>query len=159
MAIVDTKLGKRVKIYHQELVNLYGCTIGDDCSIGAFVEIRKNVSVGNKVKIQAGVFIPEGVVIEDEVFIGPHVCFTNDMYPRATDKKGNLLKESQCNLLQTLVKKRASIGANVTLLCGITIGEGALIGAGSVVIKDVPAGAVVVGNPARVVKKTENTTK
>lgn len=149
----DVKLGKRIKIIHPELVNLYGCELGDDCIVGAFTEIRKTVKVGNKVKIQAGVFIPEGVVIEDEVFIGPHVCFINDLFPRATNKEGNLMNSSEWKEGKTLIRRKASIGANATIMCGIEVGEGAMVGAGSVVISSVPAWTIVVGNPAKVVRK------
>jgi UDP-2-acetamido-3-amino-2,3-dideoxy-glucuronate N-acetyltransferase len=152
----DVILGKGVKIYHPELVNLYGCRIGDYASIGAFVEIKSGVQIGTKVKIQAGVFIPDGVTIEDEVFIGPHVCFTNDIYPRATSHTGSLKTEADWEVVTTLVKKYAAIGANATILCGITIGEGSLIGAGSVVTKDVPAWTVVAGNPAKVIGKVKD---
>lgn len=149
----DVKIGKNTKIYHPELTNLYGCEIGDDCKIGAFVEIMKGVKIGNKVKIQASAFIPESVVIEDEVFIGPHVVFTNDLYPRSTNEDGTLKLSDDWKKVPTLVQKRASIGANSTILCGIIIGEGALIGAGSVVTKDVPGWTVVVGNPAQEIRK------
>lgn len=148
----DVKLGKNTKIFHPELVNLYGCDIGNDCIIGAFVEIRKKVKIGNKVKIQAFAFIPEGITIKDEVFVGPHVVFTNDMYPRSTNEDGTLKRPSDWEAIPTLVKKKASIGANSTILCGITIGEGSLIGAGSVVIKDVPPWTLVAGNPAKVLR-------
>lgn len=148
----DVVLGENVKIYHPNLVNLYGCEIGDDCIIGAFVEIRRNVKIGNKVKIQASAFIPEGVIIEDEVFIGPHVCFTNDLFPRATTDKGVLKKGHDWQTTPTRVCKKASIGAAATIICGITIGEGAMIGAGSVVLKDVPPWTVVVGSPAKIIK-------
>ncbi len=151
----DVKIGKNSKIYHPDLVNLYGCEIGEDCIIGAFVEIRKGVKIGNKVKIQASVFIPEGVVIEDEVFIGPHVVFTNDLYPRATNSDGNLKNSNDWKAGSTLVRKRASIGANVTVLCGVTIGEGALIGAGSTVVSNIPAWVVAVGNPSKVLHKVK----
>lgn len=149
----DVKLGKEVKIYHPELVNLYGCEIGDECVIGSFVEIRKTVKIGNRVKIQAFVFIPEGVTIEDEVFIGPHVCFTNEKFPRSTNSDGTLQTSANWEVIRTKVCKRASIGANATVLCGITIGEGAMVGAGAVVTKDVLPYTIVVGNPARVVRK------
>lgn len=141
----DVKLGKNVKIYHPKLVNLYGCEIGDGCSIAAFVEIGKGVRIGKRVKIQAFAFIPEGVIIEDEVFIGPHACFTNDKYPN--------LQNPTWKVVPTKVCKHASIGANTTVLCGVTIGEGAMVGAGSVVTRDVPPRAVVAGNPAKVLKK------
>lgn len=148
----DVVIGNNTKIHHPELVNLYGCTIGDDCVIGSFVEIRKGVKIGDRVKIQAGAFIPEGVEIADEVFIGPHVVFTNDLYPRATNPDGTLQTANDWELKTTSVKRRASIGANATILCGITIGEEAMIGAGSVVTKDVPAKTIVAGNPARAVR-------
>lgn len=148
----DVILGEKVTIYHPNLVNLYGCKIGNSCTIGAFVEIQKNVQIGNKVKIQAFAFIPEGVIIEDEVFIGPHVCFTNDLLPRATTPRGVVKKENDWKITKTKVCKKASIGANSTILCGITIGEGALIGAGSVVLDDVLPWTVVVGNPAKIIK-------
>lgn len=151
----DVKLGKGVKIYHPETVNLYGCEIGDDCVIGALVEIRKGVKIGNRVKIQAFAFIPEGVTIEDEVFIGPHVCFTDDKYPRSTDSDGNLLASNVGGAIPTKVCKRATIGANATILCGITIGANALVGAGAVVTRDVLPATVVVGNPAKVIRKVK----
>jgi len=151
MIASDVVLGRDVVIYHPELVNLYGCEIGDGSKIGAFVEIRKQVRIGRNVKLQAFVFIPEGVTIEDGVFLGPHVCFTNDLFPRATHSDGTLMQAADWTLLPTLVKQGASIGANATLLCGITIGEGALVGAGAVVTKDVPAYAIVAGVPARVI--------
>ncbi|OGY30080.1 MAG: acetyltransferase [Candidatus Woykebacteria bacterium RIFCSPHIGHO2_12_FULL_43_10] len=145
----DVKLGKNVIIFHPELVNLYGCEIGDNCKIGTFVEIRKDVKIGRNCKIQAGAFIPEKVTIEDNVFIGPHVVFTNDKYPKAVDEEGNLLKPGGWVETPTLVKRGANIGANVTIICGVTIGEGSLVGAGSVVTKDVPPNVIVYGNPAR----------
>src|SRR3989344_5854954 len=153
MITKDVRLGKNVKIYHPNLVNLYGCKIGDNCVIGAFVEIRKQVKIGKNVKIQAFAFIPEKVTIEDNVFIGPHACFVNDKYPGAINSRGELKDSSDWKAIPTLVKKGASIGANATILCGITIGQGSLVGAGAVVTKDVPPGAVVVGNPAKVLRK------
>lgn len=152
----DVVLGKNVQIFQPDLVNLYGCEIGDDTKIGAFVEIKTSVKIGKKVKIQAGVFIPEGVTIEDEVFVGPHVVFTNDLYPRATNPNGSLKESQDWKVSPTVVKKRASIGANASVLCGITIGEGAMIGVGSVVTKDVPPWTIVAGNPARVIRKIED---
>jgi acetyltransferase-like isoleucine patch superfamily enzyme len=142
----DTKIGKGTRIWHPELVNIYGAIIGDDCNIGAFVEIRRNVYIGNRVRIQAFVFIPEGVVIEDDVFIGPHVCFTNDKYPASSTACSN-----EWNCLSTIVKRGCSIGANSTILPGVTIETRTVIGAGSVVTKNVPRNVVCVGNPARIV--------
>ena len=150
----DVKSGKNVKIHHPELVNIYGCEIGDDTTIGAFVEIKNDVRIGKRVKIQAHAFIPEGVIIEDEVFIGPHVCFTNDKYPHATTSTGQLKEEKDWVITKTVVQKKASIGANATILCGVTIGEGAMVGAGSVVTHDVPKGIIVVGNPAKQIKNS-----
>lgn len=149
----DVILGKNVKIYHPDLVNFYGCKIGDNTKIGAFVEIKKDVSIGKNVKIQPFVFIPEGVIIEDNVLIGPHACFINDRYPRSTNNKGFLKKASDWKIEKTIVKKGASIGANSTILCGVTIGENAMVGAGSVVVKNVSSNTVVVGNPAREILK------
>lgn len=150
MIASDVRLGEGVTIYHADLVNLYGCEIGDGCKIGAFVEIRRQVRIGRNVKIQAFAFIPEGVTIEDGAFIGPHVCFTNDKHPCAVNPDGSLMKPSDWEIVPTLVKRGASIGANATILCGITIGEHAMVGAGAVVTRDVPAYAVVLGVPARV---------
>lgn len=152
----NVTLGKNVKIHYPNLVNLYGCKIGEDVVIGAFVEIRKDVVIGNKVKIQAGVFIPEGVTIEDEVFIGPHVCFTNDLYPRATSKNHELKTEKDFTRTKTLVKTYASIGANVTIRCGVTVGRGSIVGAGSVVLKDVPDWTIVAGNPAKAIGEAKD---
>ena len=152
---IDKKvtLGKNVKIFHPRLVNLYGCTIGENCIIGAFVEIRKGVKIGKNCKIQAGVFIPEGVTIGDNVFIGPHVTFTNDLFPRALNPDGTQKTDKDWHIVPTFVKKGASIGAGATIRCGITIYEDALVGAGSVVVSDVPANTIVIGNPARVLRK------
>jgi UDP-2-acetamido-3-amino-2,3-dideoxy-glucuronate N-acetyltransferase len=146
----DVILGDGTIIHHPTLVNLYGCKIGKNCKIGTFVNIERGVEIGDNCKIQSFVFIPGGVKIEDGVFIGPMVCFTNDKHPRAVGEDGQLLSASEWTLTETTVKKGASIGANSTIVCGVTIGEGALIGAGSVVTKDVPPGAVVYGNPAKV---------
>lgn len=150
----DVVLGKDVKIYN--FVNLYGCRIGDDTQIGAFVEIQKNAVVGKRCKIQSHTFICEGVTIEDEVMVAHGVMFINDREPGAVAADGTLQTEADWQCIPTFVKKRASIGSNATIMCGVTIGEGALVGAGSVVIKDVPANAVVVGNPARVVRERWN---
>ena len=146
----DVKLGKGAVVFQPDLVNLYGCEIGDETKIGAFVEIRKGVVIGKRCKIQAFAFIPEGVTVEDGVFIGPHVCFTNDLFPRAVNDDGSLQSAADWVTTPTLVKAGASIGANATILCGITIGRSALVGAGAVVTKDVPDFAIVGGNPAKV---------
>lgn len=151
MIAADVHLGDNVVIYHPELVNLYGCEIGAGCKIGTFVEIRRQVKIGRNVKIQAFAFIPEGITIEDGCFIGPHVCFTNDKYPRAVNPDGSLMEADDWEIVPTLVKQGANIGANATIMCGITIGEYALIGAGAVVTRDVPAYAIVAGVPAQVV--------
>ena len=134
-------------------VNLYGCSIGDDTIIGSFVEIRRSVVVGRHCKGQAFAFIPEGVTLEDEVFVGPHACFVNDRIPRATTTEGNLKTEKDWKVEKTVVKKRASIGANATIMCGVTIGENSIVGAGSVVTKDVPPNTIVAGVPARIIRK------
>jgi UDP-2-acetamido-3-amino-2,3-dideoxy-glucuronate N-acetyltransferase len=147
----DVKLGRDVKIY--SFVNLYGCEIGDESKIGAFVEIQKGVRVGRRVKVSSHTFICEGVTIEDEVFVGHGVMFTNDKYPRAANADGALQTEADWNVTPTLVKRGASIGSNATILCGVTIGEGAMVGAGSVVTRDVPPEAVVAGVPARLIRK------
>lgn len=148
----DVKLGRNVRIY--DFTNLYGCEIGDDVKIGTFVEIQKGAKIGKACKISSHTFICEGVTLEDEVFIGHNVTFINDRHPRATNGNGLLQTEADWTCVKTLVKRGASIGSGATLLCGITVGENALVGAGSVVTKDVPAGAIVAGNPARLVKST-----
>ena len=147
----DVRLGRNVSIPHPEQVNLYGCTIGDNCKIGSFVEIQRGVVLGKNVKVQPFAFIPTGVVVEDGAFIGPHVCFTNDLYPSSVGADGELLAAHDWEVVPTIVKRGASIGANATIVCGVIIGEGALVGAGSVVTRDVPPGMLVVGSPARVV--------
>jgi UDP-2-acetamido-3-amino-2,3-dideoxy-glucuronate N-acetyltransferase len=147
----DVKLGKDVKIYN--FVNLYGCSIDDDTKIGTFVEIQKGATIGKNCKISSHTFICEGVHIEDNCFIGHNVTFINDKYPRATNEDGSMQTEEDWVCIPTYVKKGASVGSSSTILCGITIGEGAIIGAGAVVTKDVPAGAVVAGVPARVLNK------
>ena len=147
----DVKLGKDVKIFR--FVNLYGCEIGDETRIGTFVEIQKGACVGRRVKISTHTFICEGVTIEDDVFIGHGVCFINDKYPRAVGEDGLPQSDEDWEIVPTLVKKGASIGSGATILCGVTIGENATIGAGSVVTKDVPAGAVVCGVPARFIRE------
>lgn len=146
----SVKLGKDVRIFG--FVNFYGCEIGDESKVGTFVEIQKGSKIGKRCKISSHTFICEGVTIEDEVFIGHGVMFTNDLYPRATTENGGLQTEADWKCIPTLIKRGASIGSGATLLCGITIGERAVIGAGSVVTKDVPAGAIVAGNPARILK-------
>jgi len=144
------KLGKGARVFG--FVNLYGCEIGDESKIGTFVEIQKGAKIGKRCKISSHTFICEGVTIEDEVFVGHGVMFTNDLYPRATTENGGLQTEADWQCIPTLVKRGASIGSGATLLCGITVGERAIIGAGSMVTKDVPPGAIVAGNPARVIK-------
>jgi acetyltransferase-like isoleucine patch superfamily enzyme len=147
----DVKLGRDVKMF--AFVNLYGCEIGDETKIGTFVEIQKGASIGARCKISSHTFICEGVTIEDEVFIGHGVTFVNDRHPRATADGGALQTEADWECQRTFVRKGASIGSGVTLLGGVTVGEKALVGAGSVVTRDVPAGATVAGNPARVLSK------
>ncbi len=147
----DVKLGKDVKIYN--FVNLYGCEIGDETRIGAFVEIQKNVKIGKRCKIQSHTFICEGVTIEDEVMVSHGVTFINDRDPWAVNADGSLKTEANWICVPTLVKRRAAIGSNATILCGVTIGEGALVGAGAVVTKDVPPGTIVAGNPANVLRR------
>ena len=146
----DVVLGKDVKVF--AFVNLYGCSIGDESKIGAFVEIQKGAAVGRRCKVSSHTFICEGVTIEDEVFIGHGVMFINDRYPRATGTGGSLQTEADWQVIPTVVKRGASIGSNATILCGVTIGEGAIVGAGSVVTRDVPAGTIVAGNPARLLR-------
>jgi acetyltransferase-like isoleucine patch superfamily enzyme len=147
----DVKLGTQVIIH--AFVNLYGCSIGDDSRIGAFVEIQKNAQIGRNVKVSSHTFICEGVTIEDDCFIGHNVSFINDKYPRATNADGSPQTEADWKVVKTLVKKGASIGTSSTILCGVTIGENAIVGAGSVVTRDVPDNAVVAGVPARMMKK------
>lgn len=144
----DVQLGQGVKIH--AFVNLYGCSIGDESKIGAFVEIQKGVTIGKRVKISSHTFICEGVTIEDFVFIGHGVMFTNDKYPRATNPDGSLKTDEDWSVIPTLVKRGVSIGSNATIICGITIGENVIVGAGSVVTKDVPANAIVAGVPAQI---------
>ena len=148
--LVNVKLGKDVKIF--DFVNLYGCTIGDNTKVGTFVEIQKNAHIGRNCKISSHTFICEGVNIEDNVFIGHNVTFINDKFPRATAEDGSMQTESDWKVVETFVKKGASIGSSATILCGVTIGENAIVGAGAVVTKDVPPDTVVGGVPAKIIK-------
>ena len=147
----DVSLGEGVRIFQPDLVNLYGCAIGAQTRIGAFVEIQKNATIGARCKISSHTFVCEGVTIEDEVFVGHGVMFTNDVYPRAVNEDGSQQTEADWQVIKTLVKRRAAIGSNATIIAGITIGESALVGAGAVVTKDVPDYAIVAGVPARVI--------
>ena len=149
----DVKLGENVKL--ATFINLYGCTIGDNTKIGAFVEVQKNAFIGKNCKISSHTFICEGVTIEDDVFIGHNVTFINDAFPRATTGEGELQTEADWVCVPTRIKKGASVGSSATLLCGVTVGENAIVGAGSVVTKDVPADTIVAGNPARILKKID----
>ena len=146
----NVKLGERVKIF--DFTNLYGCAIGDDTKVGTFVEIQKGAVIGRRCKISSHTFICEGVTIEDDVFVGHNVTFINDRFPRATNEGGRLQTEQDWKCESTLVKKGASIGSGVTLLCGVTVGENAIVGAGSLVTKDVPPHTIVAGNPARIIR-------
>jgi acetyltransferase-like isoleucine patch superfamily enzyme len=147
----DVKIGQNVTFH--AFVNLYGCSIGDNSRVGAFVEIQKNANIGRNVKVSSHTFICEGVTIEDDVFVGHNVSFINDKYPRATADNGGPQTEADWSVIRTLVKRGASIGTSATILCGVTIGENAVIGAGSVVTHDVPDNAIVAGNPARMMRK------
>jgi UDP-2-acetamido-3-amino-2,3-dideoxy-glucuronate N-acetyltransferase len=149
----DVRLGVGVRIF--AFVNLYGCSIGDNSKIGTFVEIQKNAEIGKNVKVSSHTFICEGVKIEDDVFIGHNVSFINDKHPRATNSNGSLQNEADWQVVPTIVKRGASIGTSCTILCGVTIGESAIVGAGSVVTRDVPPNTVVAGNPARFLKIVE----
>jgi len=149
----DVKLGKDVKIF--AYVNIYGCTIGDSTKVGTFVEIQKNAFIGRNCKISSHTFICEGVTIEDGVFIGHNVTFINDIYPRSTVDDGGLQTEADWKVVRTFVRKGASIGSSATVLAGVAVGEGAIVGAGSVVTKDVPPWTIVAGNPARVLRKID----
>lgn len=152
MPVADSvELGENVKIFHPQLVNLYGCKIGSNTKIGAFVEIQKGASIGENCKVSSHTFICEGVTVENDVFIGHGVVFINDIYPRATSD-GKLQTEADWVVVPTLIKKGASIGSGAVILCGITIGENALIGAGAVVTKDIPENAIVAGVPARFIR-------
>jgi UDP-2-acetamido-3-amino-2,3-dideoxy-glucuronate N-acetyltransferase len=149
----DVKLGNNVRIF--DFVNLYGCDIGDNSKVGAFVEIQRGAKIGKNCKISSHTFICEGVTIEDNVFIGHNVTFINDIYPRATTVDGEMQTAADWECIPTLIKKGASIGSSTTLLCGITVGENAIVGAGSVVTKDVLLNTIVAGNPARLLRKIE----
>jgi acetyltransferase-like isoleucine patch superfamily enzyme len=149
----DVELGRNVKL--SRFVNLYGCSIGDNTKIGAFVEIQKNARVGKYCKISSHTFICEGVIIEDNAFVGHNVTFINDKYPRSTNNNGGLQSEEDWKVAPTLVKKGASIGSGATVLCNVTIGENAIVGAGSVITRDVPSNTIVAGNPARIFRTTE----
>ncbi len=149
----DVKLGRDVRIF--AFVNLYGCSIGDNSKIGTFVEIQKGAQIGSNVKVSSHTFICEGVEIEDDVFIGHNVSFINDKYPRSTSEAGALQTEADWQVVKTTVQRGASIGTSSTIMCGVTIGERAIVGAGSVVTRDVPADAVVAGNPARILRRME----
>jgi acetyltransferase-like isoleucine patch superfamily enzyme len=151
----SVKLGRDVKL--SKFINLYGCEIGDETKIGAFVEIQKNATVGKRCKISSHTFICEGVTIEDNVFVGHNVAFINDSYPRATTGGGEMQTEADWHVEKTVVKKGASIGSGSTILSNVTIGENALVGAGSVVTKDVPANTIVAGNPARILRRIDQT--
>jgi acetyltransferase-like isoleucine patch superfamily enzyme len=146
----DVKLGTNVRIF--DFVNLYGCEIGDNSKVGAFVEIQKGVRIGKNVKVSTHTFICEGVSIEDDVFIGHNVSFINDKYPRSTNAEGSLQTEADWKVVPTVVKKGASIGTSATILCGVTIGENAIIGAGSVVTKNIPPNVTAAGVPARIIR-------
>ncbi len=152
-SLTNVKVGKDVRIFN--FVNAYGCSIDDGSKVGAFVEIQKGASIGKNCKISSHTFICEGVHIEDNVFIGHNVTFINDRFPRATNEDGSIQTEADWHVQETFVRKGASLGSSVTVLCGVTIGENAIVGAGSVVLKDVPAGSVVAGNPARIIKKAK----
>jgi acetyltransferase-like isoleucine patch superfamily enzyme len=147
----DVKLGENVKL--SKFINLYGCEIGDNTKIGSFVEIQKNATVGKNCKISSHTFVCEGVTIEDRVFIGHNVAFINDSFPRAATSEGQLQTEADWKMEKTIVKAGASIGSGSTILCNVTIGENALVGAGSVVTKDVPANTIVAGNPAKILRR------
>ncbi len=160
MAINDNvQMGEDVKVFHPQLVNLYGCTIGDQTKIGAFVEIQKNVVVGSRCKVSSHSFLCEGVIVEDEVFIGHGVMFTNDIYPQAANEDGSLQTDTDWQVVETRVKQSASIGSNATILPGLTIGKKALIGAGAVVTRDIPDYAIAVGVPARVIGDVRNSSQ
>ncbi len=150
----DVKLGKNVVL--NDFINLYGCIIGDETKIGPFVEVQKNATIGKRCKISSHTFVCEGVTIEDGVFVGHGVMFINDKYPGATNDSGKIQTEEDWEVIPTVVKRGASIGSNATLLCGITVGFGSIVGAGSVVVNDVPDNVIVAGNPAKIIRKIKN---
>lgn len=150
-SLVNVRVGRDVRFFN--FVNAYGCSVDDNSKVGAFVEIQKGASIGKNCKISSHTFICEGVHIEDNVFVGHGVMFTNDLFPRATNPDGSAQTEADWKLVETFVKKGASIGSNATIICGVTIGENAMIGAGAVITKNVPANAVVAGNPGKVLKQ------
>jgi acetyltransferase-like isoleucine patch superfamily enzyme len=150
----DVKLGKGVKVF--AFVNMYGCEVGDNSKVGAFVEIQKGVKIGRNVKVSSHTFICEGVTIEDNVFVGHNVSFINDRYPRSTAPDGGLQTETDWMVVPTLVKRGASIGTSATIMCGVTIGENAIVGSGSVVTKDIPPNTIVAGVPAKIRRKINN---
>lgn len=152
--INNVKLGKDVKIF--DFVNLYGCSIDDNTKVGTFVEIQKNASIGKNCKISSHTFICEGVEIEDNVFVGHNVTFINDKFPRSVNLDGSMQSEEDWAVVKTLVKKGASIGSSVTVMCGVTIGENSIVGAGAVVTKDIPANSIAAGVPAKIIKKVES---
>jgi UDP-2-acetamido-3-amino-2,3-dideoxy-glucuronate N-acetyltransferase len=156
MPIVNVQMTGRVVITHPDLVNIYGCTIQDNTRIGPFVEIQKNSAIGARCKISSHTFICEGVTIEDEVMIAHGVMFTNDLYPRSVNDRGEMMTEHDWDLVPTIVKTGASIGSNATILCGVVIGRGAIVGCGAVVTRDVPDHAIVAGVPARVIGDTRH---
>jgi len=151
--INNVTLGNNVKIF--DFVNLYGCTIGDDTKVGTFVEIQKNAIIGKNCKISSHTFICEGVHIEDNVFVGHNVTFINDKVPKSVNVDGSMQTESDWKVVETFIKKGASIGSSSTIMCGVTVGENSVVGAGAVVTKDVPANSLVVGVPAKVIKKLD----
>lgn len=146
----DVRLGKNVKL--SKFINLYGCTIGDNCKIGAFVEIQKNAVIGKNCKISSHSFICEGVQIKDNVFIGHNVSFINDKYPRAVNPDGSIKNDKDWKVVKIVVEKGASIGTSAAILCGVSIGENSIVGAGSVVTKDIPSNTIVAGNPAKIIR-------
>ena len=156
MPIINSKLAKNVIIHHPELVNIYGCNIGESSKVGSFVEIQKNVTIGENCKISSHSFICEGVTIEDNVFIGHGVMFINDRLPRSTNPNGKPKLDGDWKLESTIIKKSASIGTGAVILCGLVIGEGSLVGAGAVVTKDVKPYSIVTGTPARLLDKSTN---